>query len=424
MSARYYVSCLAVALTILAPAGLLAEESEDDAGGEESEDDDESTSTEEDAWGDEDEFAPQMRAAEEEEWTFDGVVEPEPEEAPAEEVSSTRPEQEALPAEPSRNGVSGNWYEVPISCATCATLLGQSFEVEVSDVMRRYFEHLVIDSNRRGGKFVYPTRGENRPVSVQASGRRVLVAMFTQEPNRRRSTNNFAQVWDLEWGPDDEILYGRRYRVETSSESAYEIQGEGYRASEEFLSARRLFQTSDLAPVQNLDLENSLFAFTEDATIVFVGRMALVRSDYNGEGVALRQAELQAEADAAAELLRQQEEAKRGGDRAYEGQDLEGAIAKYLEAIELGLDADVDMRFNLGAAYQQLAQYDQAVEQYRWLLEQNPRDTDVRFNLGRVLERLGEYADALEQYEAIVKYDPNDIDAEDRVIQLRRRLEN
>ena len=417
------LSVLILASALLAwPLAAGAQDSSEEESGEGESSDDSADSGGEDEGEGED---PNIRRDDDdEEWTFDGIVDPEPEPEPEPDAESTRPAQPELPPEPSRYGISGNWYEVPITCATCDTLLGQGFEVEGAEIMRRYFEHLVVERDRRTGKVVYPTRGENRPVSVSASGRSVRICMHVQEPSRRRSTDTFAHVWDLELGPDDEILYGRRYRVETANEAAYETLGEGYRASTSHLSASRLFGTAELAPVQQLSLENPQFAFTEDATIVFVGLMALVRSDYNGAGVATRQAELQAEADAAAELARQQEEAMLAGNRAYEAGELELAVTRYDEAIALGLTEDPNMRFQLGAAHQQLRNYDEAVAQYRWLLEHNPRDTDVRFNLGRVLERRGEYQEALEQYETNLKYDANDIDAEDRIVQVRRRLEN
>ena len=77
-----------------------------------------------------------------------------------------------LAPEPKRYGNSGNWYEVQVECARCETLLDQKFGIEESLVMREFFDYIQIDSNKKGGKFVFPSivRTERSASPIRASG--------------------------------------------------------------------------------------------------------------------------------------------------------------------------------------------------------------------------------------------------------------
>ena len=269
-------------------------------------------------------------------------------------------EQEELPPEPRRYGFSGAWYEVPLTCPSCETLLGQGFDAQDGDIMRRYFDHMILERNLREGQIVYQTRGLALTVEVHRDGRSLRVIQYIPTTEGMRSTDDYGYILDLEVGPGDELLFGRKYRIQATTDDAFEATDEGYRAKRSFVEADRVWAILDLAPVRALDASNPHFQFDENARITFTGRVGYVRSDYDGAALATHQQELEAAAQAEEQRLARQQEALTEGHRAYDANDLELAVQRYTDAIELGLAEDGELRFNLGAAYQQLRRYDEA----------------------------------------------------------------
>jgi hypothetical protein len=169
MAPDFKTLSLLLVLAMLLPATLVYAEGEEDEesldeadeGDEGSEDKDEGDGTREDG--------PLISREDEDDvdsWSFEGEVEKK------EEVKK-EVKKKALPPEPKRYGNSGNWYEVSVECGGCETLLGQQLGIEDSLVMREFFDYVQVSSDRKSGKFVYPSEGETRPVGIRDSSKRV-----------------------------------------------------------------------------------------------------------------------------------------------------------------------------------------------------------------------------------------------------------
>jgi tetratricopeptide (TPR) repeat protein len=61
----------------------------------------------------------------------------------------------------------------------------------------------------------------------------------------------------------------------------------------------------------------------------------------------------------------------------------------------------IGARKNLGRAYHEMGQYENAVNAYELYLEEKPLDYDTLWRCGRAYEGLGRYENALEKYQAI-----------------------
>ncbi len=349
-------------------------------------------------------------------WSFEGEVEKK------EEVKKEEPKKKReLPPEPKRYGNSGNWYEVPVDCQECPDLLNQSFGIEESDVMREFFDYIQIASDRKSGKFVYPSIGQNRPLGTKDATKRVLIWQYTVDTGTRL-TDTYATLWDLGVHADGGMLYGRKYEIQAWTDDAYEDWEKGYRAKQSYIPVSKLQDYFDLAPVEKLTLEKRNFQVGEASRVTFVGYSAFVRSDISKDAIAAEQEKLKAEAEAAAKRLRDQKEWFRKGEDALDDRDWELGLAAFLKARELGLDS-LDLNYNLGFSYQKVKNYEKAIVEYSTILETDPRDIDVRFNLAQIYEKQKDFDAAIKEYQTILKFDPDDDASRDRLTLLRAARE-
>ncbi|MCO4774190.1 MAG: tetratricopeptide repeat protein [Deltaproteobacteria bacterium] len=414
---KNWLLTLTLALGLALPSVSYAqdeEEEEDDPFGDLEEDEDEGEGDGEES-GD-----PNISREDDEDdvddWSFEGETEK------VEEVKKEEPKKKReLPAEPKRYGHSGNWYEVPVDCAECPDLLNQSFGIEESDVMREFFDFVQIDSDRKGGKFVFPSIGQNRPLGVKDATSRVLVWQYVIEDGTRL-TDTYATLWDLGVHADDGVLYGRKYEIQAWTDDAYEDWEKGYKAKGAYIPENKLRSYFDLNPVKKLTLEKRNFQVGESSRVTFVGYSSFVRSDVSKEAIAKEQEALKAQAEENAKRLRDQKEWFRKGEDALDDRDWELALAAFLKSRKLGLDS-LDLNYNLGFAYQKTKDYTKAITEYSTILETDPRDIDVRFNLAQIYEKQKDFDAAIKEYQTILKFDPDDDASRDRLSLLRAARE-
>ena len=177
-------------------------------------------------------------------WSFEGekVVK----EEKKEEVTKRE-----LPPEPKRSGTSGNWYEVTVECHSCADLLGQKLGIEDPLVMREFFDFIQVNSDRKGGKFVFPSISENRPLGIADGGSSLLIWQYAIDTGTRL-TDTYALIWDLRVMADGGLLYGRKYEVQAWTAEAYEEWERGYKAKESFVSAAKLKTAKEMVASANV----------------------------------------------------------------------------------------------------------------------------------------------------------------------------
>ena len=343
-------------------------------------------------------------------WSFEGEVEKK------EEVKK-EVKKKALPPEPKRNGNSGNWYEVSVECGGCETLLGQQLGIEDSLVMREFFDYVQIASDRKSGRFMYPSEGETISIGVRDGGKRVLLWEYAGDKGTRL-TDTFATVWDLRRKAESGLLYGRKYEIQAWTAAAYSESDSGYKANQRFISSSKLLSYADLAPVKALTTEEPRFQVGENVRVSLVGYSAFVRSDIKLSAIAQEQERLKADAEAAAKRLRDQKEWFGKGEGHLDSRAWEDALAAFLKAREFGLDS-LDLSFYLGFAFQRTGDFDNAIKEYRAVLKADPRDTDVRYNLARIYEKQKSWDEAIKEYQAILKFSPDDQGARDRLDLLR-----
>jgi len=324
--------------------------------------------------------------------------------------------------EPERIGVSGNWYQVPVDCLYCETVLGQNIAVDEAGVMRQFFDHLQINPDAKDGKFVFPSEGINRPVLVQQDEDRIVVFMYVIDQGER-TTPQYCTIWDLRWLlRDQKLLYGRRYSVDAYQPFAFGSWEKGYKADESFLPREQLRTFLDLSPVLELNEEKKTFPVGEKAVLTYLGADAFVRSDFDPEPYEDLQARLFKEKSEEEERQRLRLSSfKRGVDH-FEDRDYDKALEELTRAGELGEDS-LDFHFYLGACFQGTKQFDKAIDEYRKVLEGDPRDTTTRFNVAVILEKQGRLKDALKEYRVILKYDPDDDEARNRAFDLAMELQ-
>ncbi len=391
---------LLLGLLLVAPAALAQDE-------EEGEEEDEG-----------DEGNPDIKRSDEDDvddWSFEG--ETVKEEVKKEEKKETR----KLEPEPARNGSSGNWYEVSVDCASCENLLGQELGIEDSQVMREYFDYIQIDSKRRGGKFVFTSISENRPLGVSEKGKRVLIWQYVIDTGTRL-TDTYATIWDMQIKADGGLLYGRKYEVQAWTADAYEDWDRGYQSKQSFIPVGKLNTYANLAPVKALTTEEPRFQVGDNARISFVGYSAFVRSDVSKAAIGKEQQELKAAAEAEAKRMRDQKEYFEKGERQLDDRDYEGAKTSFTQARALGLKS-LDLAYNLGYTFYKVGDYDAAKAEYRIILDADPRDTEVRYNLARIHEKEKNFDEAIKEYQAILKFNPDDSSARDRLELLKAARE-
>jgi tetratricopeptide (TPR) repeat protein len=351
-----------------------------------------------------------------ENWSFEG----ETVEKVEEKVEEKRVGRDLQP-EPKRYGNSGNWYEVTSECVDCPTLLGQEFGIERSDVMRQFFDFVQIASDRKSGKFVYPSIGENRPMGISDKSKRVVMWMYIIDTGTRL-TDTYATLWDLEVMADGGLAYGRKYEVQAWTDDAYADWEKGYQADQGFISSRKLLSYADLAPVRELSTKNARFQVGEDARINFVGYAAFVRSDVNQDSISAAQTQLREDAEKEAKRIRDQKEYYAKGTSLLDDKEYEDALSAFLKSQDLGGDS-LDLNYNLGFTYYMLREYDRAKKYYRLVLDADPRDTDVRYNLARIFEKERDWDSAIREYQAILKFDPDDNGTRNRLQLLKQARE-
>jgi tetratricopeptide (TPR) repeat protein len=410
---RNWLLIALLAFGLCVPAGVLAQdEDEDDPFGDlEEDEDDEKKDGEDEESGD-----PNITREDEDDvddWSFEG--EEKVEEKPKEEEKKAVGR--LLEPEPKRYGVSGNWYDVPVNCQECATLLNQSFGIEDSDVMRQFFDYIQVASDRRSGKFVYPSIGQNRPFSVSDKKTRVLIWQYVVE-NGTRLTDTFAVLWDLEVKADSGLLYGRKYEVQAWTDDAYEEWDKGYKAKTSYITSSKLASYFELAPVKKLTLEKRNFQVGDDSRVTFVGYSAFVRSDISRDAIAEEQEALKARAEADAKRLKDQKNWFRKGEDHLDNREWDDALGAFKKARDLGLD-NLDLNYNIGFGFQMVKDYPNAIKEYKTILEADPRDTDVRYNLARIYEKQKDFDAAIKEYQTILKFNPDDDSSRDRLELLR-----
>lgn len=377
-------------------------EEEDEKDGEEGESDDPNISREEE--GDD-----------VDDWSFEG--ETKKEEVKKEEA----PKKRELAPEPKRYGNSGNWYDIPVDCQDCKNLLNQTFGTEEPDVMREFFDFIQIASDRKSGKFVFPSIGQNRPLGIKDGTTRVLVWQYMVAEGTRL-TDTYATLWDMGVHADGGMLYGRKYEIQAWTDEAYEDWDRGYKASTAYIPTDKLKSYFDLAPVKKLTLEKRNFQVGESSRVTFVGHSAFVRSDVSAAAIAKEQEALKARAEEDAKRLRDQKEWFRKGEDALDDREWDLAMAAFLKSRELGLD-NLDLNYNLGFSYQKTKDYKKAIAEYSTILETDLRDIDVRFNLAQIYEKQKDFDAAIKEYQTILKFDPDDDASRDRLALLRAARE-
>ena len=397
---RFLLGLASILLPLSVSAAVAVQDSEDE---EEDEDEDEDPNISRDTDGDD-----------VDNWSDEGEVEKKEEKK--EEVKKKE-----LPPEPKRYGTSGNWYEVTVECARCATLLDQGLGLEDEMVMREFFDYIQIASNRKSAKFVYPSIGENRPLGVSDKGKRVLIWQYTVDVGTRL-TDTYATLWDLSLHAKDGLLYGRRYEIQAWTEDAYEEWERGYRAKKSFISSSKLLSYAELAPVKALDTDNNRFQVGADSRIGFVGYAAFVRSDVDKAAIEDEQAGLREKSEQEAKRLRDQKEEYSKGQSYLDDKDWEGALKSFEKAASLGMET-LDLHYELGFAYYKVGNFAKAKEHYAKILETDPRDTDVRYNLARIYEKEKDWDSAIREYQAILKFDPDDQVSRERLELLKTARE-
>ncbi len=351
-----------------------------------------------------------------EDWSFEGE-EVKKEEEKVEEKKVGR----ELKPEPKRYGNSGNWYEVTSECADCPTLLGQEFGIEDSDVMRQFFDFVEIASDRKSGKFVYPSIGENRPMGVSDKSKRLIMRICVIDTGSSL-TDTYATLWDLRVKADGGLLYGRKYEVQAWTEDAYADLEDGYKADQKFISSSKLLSYTDLAPVKDLTVDNSRFQVGESARLNFVGYFAFVRSDVDEDAISGEQQKLREDAEKEAKRQRDQKEFYAKGTALLDDKEYEDALSAFLKSQDLGMNS-LDLNYNLGFTYYMLKDYEKAKDFYRLVLDADPRDTDVRYNLARIFEKEKDWDSAIREYQAILKFDPDDSGTRERLQLLKQARE-
>ena len=88
----------------------------------------------------------------------------------------------------------------------------------------------------------------------------------------------------------------------------------------------------------------------------------------------------------------------------------EEAIASYKEAIRIKPD-DADAHYNLGVTYGESGQYEEAIASYKEALRIKPDDADAHYNLGYVYRELGQYEEAIASFKKSIHIKPDDADA-------------
>lgn len=96
-------------------------------------------------------------------------------------------------------------------------------------------------------------------------------------------------------------------------------------------------------------------------------------------------------------------------DRTPQGSSaVEMDIEKWEEAVKLNAD-DLEAHLNLGFAYQQAERFEEAVDQYDYVIERAPSDTAALYNRGVVLLELGRDDEAEESWWNVLEADPEHV---------------
>ena len=88
----------------------------------------------------------------------------------------------------------------------------------------------------------------------------------------------------------------------------------------------------------------------------------------------------------------------------------EEAIASYKEALRIKPD-DADAHYNLGVTYGESGQYEEAIASYKEALRIKPDDADAHYNLGYAYRKLGQYEEAIASFKKSIRIKPDDANA-------------
>jgi tetratricopeptide (TPR) repeat protein len=90
-------------------------------------------------------------------------------------------------------------------------------------------------------------------------------------------------------------------------------------------------------------------------------------------------------------------------------EDYRGAIHCYANSAKNAGDLAYLPLYNMGNAFQELEQFDEALECFTMATDVNPEMADAWINRGRLLDDSGKHAQAIECYDIALKTEPNDV---------------
>ena len=85
-------------------------------------------------------------------------------------------------------------------------------------------------------------------------------------------------------------------------------------------------------------------------------------------------------------------------------QDMKDAIPQFETAVKIKDDSAMDT--NLANAYEQVGEFDQAIDKYKHALELNPGNASAHCNLGYALMKMGRIDEAIPQFMTTIQLDP------------------
>ena len=88
----------------------------------------------------------------------------------------------------------------------------------------------------------------------------------------------------------------------------------------------------------------------------------------------------------------------------------EEAIASYKEALRIKPD-DADAHYNLGYVYRELGQYEEAIASFKKSIRIKPDDANAHYSLGLAYDESGQYEEAIASYKEVLRIKPDDADA-------------
>jgi len=98
------------------------------------------------------------------------------------------------------------------------------------------------------------------------------------------------------------------------------------------------------------------------------------------------------------------------GRRCERGDDLDGALVAYRDALTLS-PGHADWSYRIGCVYRKLGRFEEAAEAFRRAILEGGESSRCLNNLGTVLDALGERAEALQMFHRAIAADENNAEA-------------